>query len=101
MTESRSMTADDTGAGIQTSRRDGHAGARTAGSSVASPSTEGGHCDAAIERGEVTVEGRDEPAPLAVRVTHVFGREDGAWRIIHRHGDPITQITPAAAVLRE
>ena len=53
-----------------------------------------------IERGEVTVEGRDEPAPLAVRVTHVFRREDGAWKIIHRHGDPITQITQAAAVVQ-
>jgi len=53
-----------------------------------------------IERGEVTVEGRDELAPLAVRVTHVFRREDGAWKIIHRHGDPITQITQAAAVLQ-
>ncbi|TMG24017.1 MAG: hypothetical protein E6H96_08430 [Chloroflexi bacterium] len=30
-----------------------------------------------IERGEVRVEGCDEPAPLAVRVTHVFRREDG------------------------
>jgi len=52
-----------------------------------------------IERGEVRVEGRDERAPLAVRVTHVFRREDGAWRFIHRHGDAITEIRAADAVL--
>ena len=52
-----------------------------------------------IERGEVQVEGREEPAPLAVRITHVFRREDGVWKIIHRHGDPITQFTPATAGL--
>jgi len=53
-----------------------------------------------IERGEVRVEGRDEPGPLAVRVTHVFRREAGVWKIIHRHGDPITQMTPAATALQ-
>jgi ketosteroid isomerase-like protein len=53
-----------------------------------------------IERGDVTVEGRDEAGPLAVRATHVFRLEDGAWKIIHRHGDPITQITQAAEVLQ-
>jgi ketosteroid isomerase-like protein len=53
-----------------------------------------------IERGEVRVEGRDEAGPLVVRVSHVFRREDGAWKVIHRHGDPIIQITRAAAVLQ-
>jgi ketosteroid isomerase-like protein len=53
-----------------------------------------------IERGEVLVEGRDQPAPLAVRVTHVLRREQGAWKIIHRHGDPITEIRDAQAVLQ-
>lgn len=52
-----------------------------------------------IERGDVRVEGRDEPGPLVVRVTHIFRREDGAWRLIHRHGDPIVQKTEATAVL--
>ncbi len=51
-----------------------------------------------IERAEVRVEGRDEPGSLVVRVTHVFRRENGAWKLIHRHDDTITT-TAAAAVL--
>jgi ketosteroid isomerase-like protein len=53
-----------------------------------------------IERGTVRVEGRAEPAPLAVRVTHLFRREQGDWRVIHRHGDPITEMREAASVLQ-
>jgi ketosteroid isomerase-like protein len=25
--------------------------------------------------------------PVTVRVTHVYRREDGGWKIVHRHGD--------------
>lgn len=25
--------------------------------------------------------------PLTIRVTHVYRREDGVWKIVHRHGD--------------
>jgi ketosteroid isomerase-like protein len=32
-----------------------------------------------------TEDGRVEP--ITVRVTHVYRREDGKWRIVHRHGD--------------
>jgi ketosteroid isomerase-like protein len=53
-----------------------------------------------IERGTVMVEGRDEPGSLVVRVTHIFRREDGAWKLIHRHGDPIVEKTEAAAALQ-
>ncbi len=53
-----------------------------------------------IERGQVRVEGQDEHGALAVRVTHVFRREEGAWRIIHRHGDPITEMRAASAVIQ-
>ena len=34
--------------------------------------------------------GTSEAAPNALRVTTVFRREDGEWRIVHRHADPIT-----------
>lgn len=28
-----------------------------------------------------------EPADYTLRVTHVYRREAGEWRIVHRHGD--------------
>jgi ketosteroid isomerase-like protein len=27
--------------------------------------------------------------PYTLRVTHVYRREDGEWKVVHRHGDPI------------
>jgi ketosteroid isomerase-like protein len=37
------------------------------------------------------VVGRDDYAPLALRVTHIFRRENGEWKIIHRHGDAVVE----------
>ena len=40
------------------------------------------------------------PATSAtLRVTHVYRRENGEWKIVHRHGDiaPVDQSTPAEA----
>lgn len=48
-----------------------------------------------IERTRLKVGGADELAPLSLRVTTIFRREDGEWRIVHRHADPIT--TPQSA----
>jgi ketosteroid isomerase-like protein len=35
-------------------------------------------------------------APMTVRVTHVYRREDGEWKIVHRHGDtaPLDESPP-------
>jgi ketosteroid isomerase-like protein len=39
-----------------------------------------------FERGEVAVD--DGPArPMTIRVTHIYRRVDGAWRLVHRHAD--------------
>lgn len=38
-------------------------------------------------------------APVAVRVTTVYRREDGAWKVMHRHADPITGPRPAESVI--
>ena len=29
------------------------------------------------------------PEPYELRVTQVFRREDGAWKVVHRHADPV------------
>ena len=37
--------------------------------------------------------------PRTLRVTHVYRREDGEWKIVHRHGDvpPVDQSPPMPA----
>jgi ketosteroid isomerase-like protein len=43
-----------------------------------------------IERARTRVGGGAELVPVAIRVTSVFRREDGQWKVVHRHADPIT-----------
>jgi hypothetical protein len=52
-----------------------------------------------IERIRTRVGGSDELTPIAIRATTVFRREDGDWKVTHRHGDPITSMRPAESVL--
>lgn len=41
------------------------------------------------ERFNGSIEGRPVQA-ITVRVTHVYRRENGEWKIVHRHGDSTT-----------
>jgi ketosteroid isomerase-like protein len=43
-------------------------------------------CTVGFERGAVSVDGGPE-RPMTIRVTHVFRRVDGDWRLVHRHAD--------------
>jgi ketosteroid isomerase-like protein len=54
-----------------------------------------------IERMQAKVEGRDDVSPIAARVTTIFRAEEGAWKVVHRHADPITTAQPAASVIQE
>ena len=54
-----------------------------------------------IERFRSKIGGGGKLVPFALRVTTIFRREEGAWRIIHRHADPITSARPAAAIVGE
>jgi ketosteroid isomerase-like protein len=54
-----------------------------------------------IERCQAKVEGRDYVTPIAVRVTTIFRREEGEWKVVHRHADPITKAQPAESVIQE
>jgi ketosteroid isomerase-like protein len=58
-------------------------------------------CIVEVERLRSKVGGADELAPLALRVTTLFRKEDGQWRIVHRHADPITTERSADSVLGE
>ena len=52
-------------------------------------------CHHEVERGEAMLGGRPEPESFALRVTTIYRREDGQWRIVLRHADPI--VAPRAA----
>lgn len=53
-----------------------------------------------LERSEgVRLAGQEAASAGLLRVTHLFRREDGAWRIIHRHADPIAARTAPEAIL--
>ena len=53
-----------------------------------------------VERGKSKVGGRDDITPLAVRVTTIFRPEEGQWKVVHRHADPITKAQPAESVIQ-
>ena len=48
----------------------------------------------AVENWKAKVAGRADVAPFVLRVTTTFRREDGEWKVCHRHADPITTASP-------
>jgi ketosteroid isomerase-like protein len=44
---------------------------------------------AGLEHTSASVDG--EPRTYTLRVTQVYRREEGEWRVAHRHGDPVTR----------
>ena len=54
-----------------------------------------------IERCQAKVEGRDDLTPIALRVTSIFRPEEGTWKVVHRHADPITTARPAESVIQQ
>jgi ketosteroid isomerase-like protein len=54
-----------------------------------------------IERQEGKVGGGEDVASFSLRVTMIFRPEDGSWKVVHRHADPITTPQPAESVIQE
>jgi ketosteroid isomerase-like protein len=54
----------------------------------------------AIERSEVRLADQDKPMPMALRTNHIVRKEDGAWKPVLRHADPLIAKTAPATVLR-
>ena len=54
-----------------------------------------------IERTKVRLAGTPEIRPMALRVTTIFRWENGQWKLVHRHADPLVDVQPAAAIVRK
>jgi ketosteroid isomerase-like protein len=54
-----------------------------------------------LERQQAKVSGREDVTPFALRVTMIYRPEDGVWKVVHRHADPITTPQPAESVIQE
>ncbi len=53
-----------------------------------------------IESYRARVGGAEKLTPVSVRVTTVDGREEGGWKVLHRHADPITAPRPPESVIQ-
>jgi ketosteroid isomerase-like protein len=54
-----------------------------------------------LERAKVKLGGMEDFAPSVLRVTMIFRPEDGTWKVVHRHADPITTPQPAESVIQQ
>lgn len=57
-------------------------------------------CVHEVEHCEAKVGSRDETTRFSLRCTTVFRLEDGLWRIVLRHADPITDARSAESVIQ-
>ena len=54
-----------------------------------------------LEHAEGKAGGREAIAPVSLRVTMIYRPEEGTWKVVHRHADPITSAQPAESVIQE
>ena len=54
-----------------------------------------------VERLKAKVDGGSDIDPFALRVTMIFRPEEGTWKIVHRHADPITTPRAAESVIQQ
>ncbi len=54
-----------------------------------------------VERIKAKLGGREDVAPLALRTTSILRPEDGTWKVVHRHADPITTVRAPESVIQK
>ena len=52
-----------------------------------------------LEHAEGKVGGREDIVPATLRVTMIYRPEEGGWKVVHRHADPISTPQPAESVI--
>jgi ketosteroid isomerase-like protein len=53
-----------------------------------------------LERVKARLGGREDITPFTLRVTMIFRPEDGEWKVVHRHADPITTAQLAESLIQ-
>ncbi len=54
-----------------------------------------------LVREKAKVGGSENITPIALRTTMILRLEEGTWKVVHLHGDPITIPRPAESVIQE
>jgi ketosteroid isomerase-like protein len=53
-----------------------------------------------VERLKARMGGSQQVSDVVLRTTSILRPEDGTWRVIHRHADPITTAQPVESVIQ-
>jgi ketosteroid isomerase-like protein len=54
-----------------------------------------------LERQKAKLGGRGDVTPFTLRVTMIYRPEEGTWKVVHHHADPITSSRPPESVIQE
>ena len=58
-------------------------------------------CIVELEEWRTKVGGGEDVTPFTLRVTTLFRSEEGEWKVVHRHADPITTARTSESVIPE